>query len=138
MIIALAFLTLVAVGALALASLGFTSQKAANVHAEGDRLVGALESGLQGAIEEVRVREPFACPATVAPPLVVDGHAVTVECDADADATLRLVATSGACPIRPSRTLEAIVTFSTIGDGDGARIARITAWRTIQDPCPTP
>lgn len=156
LILALIFLTTIGIAAAAIASLGFTSQRAAAVYTDQGRLVNALDGRIQAAIENARVSEPFGCDSVPGP---VPGPADVVEaaglhislgCGESAAAGPPTQTRAELCftaqyvspPSSPASQLpsiRAIVSFSTIGDAPtGARIARTRSWEVVPPtPCPT-
>lgn len=147
LIIALAFVTTIAIAMSALAGLTLTSQQTANVQAAHGKLVNALDGAVQAAIENVRVQAGGpACPATALTVADLNGFDASVSCTGTG-AELELTAEELDPPVcgppaspqpQPLR-LAVTATFSTIGGADGPRLARVSSWRLLPRPaCPSP
>ena len=138
LILALVFITVIGVVAAALASLGFTSQKAAAVYSDQRAVTNMLDSGVQAAIENARVAEPFECAALRVPDAHDSLQSSDVTCDdggvPPTQKTGELTFTAQICPPPAAQppSIRATVAFSTIGDADsGARIARTMSWKVV-------
>lgn len=157
LILALLFVTVIAVAAVAIAGLGFSSQKASVIYTDQRTAIGALDGGLQATIENARAREPFSCedpppppdpPPTVSVPVDKGVRQVRVECvESDAATPNRLTFTARIESPRPPCAepqppqVEATVSFATVGgDPEGARLARVASWNVLPPavPCEEP
>jgi hypothetical protein len=129
LIIALAIITVLATGLLALAQLLFTSTKAANAFAESDRLVNALEIGISTAIEVVR-SDPNAPPCAPAP----TATPTPIPTPTPAATTTPTAGPTSTAPPRSYRPIDVRVTCIP-PSGDSSEY-RFSAW-TVGD-CRTP
>ncbi|HEX4345121.1 MAG TPA: hypothetical protein VHZ31_06120 [Solirubrobacteraceae bacterium] len=145
LIIVLFFATTIALIVVSLATLAFTSTKTAKVYTDRGKLVNALDSGVQAAIENARLHDTApACPDDPSDDVKlpdVNGFGVAVTCAGTAGqhAVLTFEATA-VCPAppadQPSVGITTIADFSTIGSGsDPPRIARVASRKLNTNAC---
>lgn len=125
----------------ALAGLALSSQKASNVYTDNAKLVSALDSGVQAAIENARLLDP--APGCAAAPLqltAINGYDITISCTASAGppAVLTFQAQPLCGPPHPPDPpplgVTATATFSRIGDQAdprAPRVARVASWKIV-------
>jgi hypothetical protein len=156
LIIVLFFATTIAVIIAGLAGLAFTSTTTQKVYSDKGKLVNALDSGLQAAIENTRLpprahptdpQPPPACatdPVTLSGVNAINGYDIEVTClpagpATDSPITFNAHPLCGPSEVNPPATaITATATLTTIGGPHGPPIARIATWKVgPRTPCPT-
>ena len=145
LILALIIVSVLATATLAVAQLGFANPKAAHVYNDHQRLVNALDSGLQAAVENARLQPVVSrtCGLDELPMPDADGQSppikIIVDCIAPTSGHTAYTYNVSAfltCADKPeSQSLTARVSYVTAP----APIATVTSWKLttlpIADAC---